>query len=371
MKRLSLILPASLLWLCAAMISCVGTAPMKEVHLIDSLNQVAYTYRYKDLDSSCHAASRAYNEVSMYRQGKAEACNNLGFCAFMRMDFEQAVKYHQEVYDLTKNELELLVADIGLMKIYQRTALNKEFYDYRNSALRRMKRIAEDANLFVDKHERLRLNYARSEFYIVSAVYYYYLQQRPEAVACIDEVPENEELAADTNQLLYYHYIKGSAALCDGETPDEQRLHEFDELYTTWHLASKKGYLYFEGNGVQGLANLMASPDNYEFFQNRRSHALKQLGVPVDSLLPMRLGQLALAKFSQYNDLYQIAGAYVSIGKYLNAHGRYEEALDTLRTALECVNDHHRRFYNCRDSLDWLKAYDSRDTICAEKACLC
>ena len=368
MKRLSLILPASLLWLCAAMISCVGTAPMKEVHLIDSLNQVAYTYRYKDLDSSCHAASRAYNEVSMYRQGKAEACNNLGFCAFMRMDFEQAVKYHQEVYDLTKNELELLVADIGLMKIYQRTALNKEFYDYRNSALRRMKRIAEDANLFVDKHERLRLNYARSEFYIVSAVYYYYLQQRPEAVACIDEVPENEELAADTNQLLYYHYIKGSAALCDGETPDEQRLHEFDELYTTWHLASKKGYLYFEGNGVQGLANLMASPDNYEFFQNRRSHALKQLGVPVDSLLPMRLGQLALAKFSQYNDLYQIAGAYVSIGKYLNAHGRYEEALDTLRTALECVNDHHRRFYNCRDSLDWLKAYDSRDTICAEKA---
>lgn len=139
------------------------------------------------------------------------------------------------------------------MKIYQRTALNKEFYDYRNSALRRMKRIAEDANLFVDKHERLRLNYARSEFYIVSAVYYYYLQQRPEAVACIDEVPENEELAADTNQLLYYHYIKGSAALCDGETPDEQRLHEFDELYTTWHLASKRGIFILKVTVCRGL----------------------------------------------------------------------------------------------------------------------
>ena len=65
----------------------------------------------------------------------------------------------------------MLVADIGLMKIYQRTAMNKEFYDYRNSALRRMKRIDEDNKLFVDKHERLRLNYARSEFYIVSAVF--------------------------------------------------------------------------------------------------------------------------------------------------------------------------------------------------------
>ena len=359
---------AGLLYLCTAMVSCVGTAPTKEVRLIDSLNQAAYTYRYKDLDSSCHAASRAYREVSLYKQGKAEACNNLGFCAFMRMDFEQAEKYHLEVYDLTKNELELLIADIGLMKIYQRTALNKEFYDYRNSALRRMKRIAEDNNLFVDKHERLRLNYARSEFYIVSAVYYYYLQQRPEAVASINEVPENEELLADTNQLLYYHYIKGSAALCEGETPDEQRLREFDELYTTWRLASRKGYLYFEGNGVQGLANLMASPDNYEFFQDRRSHALTRFGVPVDSLLPMRLGQLALQKFRQYNDLYQIAGAYVSIGKYLNAHGKYTEALDTLTLALECVNDHHRRFYDCHDSLDWLKAFDRRDTICAEKA---
>ena len=142
-----------------AFVSCVGTAPTKEVHLIDSLNQAAYTYRYKNLDSSCHAASRAYREVGLYRQGKAEACNNLGFCAFMRMDFEQAEKYHQEVYGLTKNELELLIADIGLMKIYQRTALNKEFYDYRNSAVRRMKRIAEDNNLFAPTPGRSSISY--------------------------------------------------------------------------------------------------------------------------------------------------------------------------------------------------------------------
>ncbi len=350
-----------------ACVSCMGTASTKEVRLIDSLNQAAYTYRYKNLDLSCHAASRAYREVGLYRQGKAEACNNLGFCAFMRMDFELAEKHYREVYSLTKNELELLIADIGMMKIYQRTALNKEFYDYRNSALRRMKRIAEDNNLFADRHERMRLAYARSEFHIVSAVYYYYLQQRAEALASVNEVPDNEELAADTNQLLYYHYIKGAASLCNGETLDERRLKEFDELYITWQLASKKGYLYFEGNGVQGLANLMAAPDNYEFFRWRRSHALRQFGEPVDSLLPMRLGQLALKKFRQYNDIYQIVGAYVSIGKYLNAHGEYGQALDTLKRAVECVNDHHRRFYDCHDSLDWLKAYDRRDTICAEK----
>lgn len=367
MKRFFVIWLCWVLYFGITMVSCVGTAPMKEMRLVDSLNQMAYAYRYKDLDSSYYAALRASQEVSLYKQGYAEAYNNLGFCAFMRMDFEQAEKYHTIVYSLTKNELELLIADIGLMKIYQRTALNKEFYDYRNSALRRIKRIAEDDNLFTDKHERMRLSYAHSEFHIVSAVYYYYLQQRPEAMVSIRQAMENRELSTDTNQLLYYHYIKGSAALCEGETADERRLREFDELYTTWRLASKKGYHYFEGNGVQGLANLMVSPDNYEFFRDHRPHVLTQFGVPVDSLLPMRLGQLALQKFRQYNDLYQIAGAYVSIGKYLNAHGNYSVALDTLKQALECVNDHHRYFYNCHDSLDWLKTFDRRDTICAEK----
>ena len=46
----------------------------------------------------------SYTHLDVY---KRQACNNLGFCAFMRMDFEQAEKYYQEVYSLTKNELEL------------------------------------------------------------------------------------------------------------------------------------------------------------------------------------------------------------------------------------------------------------------------
>lgn len=350
-----------------SLFSCVDTAPTREVQLIDSLNRKAYSYRYKNLDSSYNAAMLAYNQVGIYKQGKAEACNNLGFCAFIQMDFETAERLHKKVYDLTKNELELLIADIGLMKIYQRTAMNKEYYDYRNSAMRRMKRIDEENNLLIDRHEQLRINYAYTEFFIVSAIYYYYLQQRAEAMASLDEIYQNEELAADTNQYLYFHYIKGSAGLCEGNTVDERKLNEFDELFTTWRLASEKGYLYFEGNGVQGLANLMASPESYQLFLTRRSHALTRFGFPVDSLLPLRLGQLALKKFNEYDDLYQIAGAYVSIGKYLNAHGRYAEALDTLSKALDCVNKHHLAFYHhATDTLDKLQPFLDRDTVYTE-----
>ena len=346
----------------ASFFSCTDMVPTKEVRLIDSLNGTAYAYRYRSLDSSYKYADAAYRQVNFYKSGKAEASNNLGFCAYMNMDFDRAEALHKEVYKLTKNELELLIADIGLMKICQRTAMNKEYYDYRNSALRRMKRIREESDLFADRHETLRLDYAFTEFFIVSSIYYYYLQQRQEAIDALNQIPEDEALT-DTNQLLYYHYIKGSASLVEANNPEERKLREFDQLYYTWRTAVQSKNPYFEGNGLQGLANLMVSPANFEFYRVRRTHALDQFDFPVDSLMPLRMAQLALEKFQEYDDLYQIAGAYVSIGKYLNAHGRYSEALNTLTKALDCVNQHHLLYYHYKaDTLDKLWPYAEGDT---------
>ena len=346
----------------ASFFSCTDMVPTKEVRLIDSLNGKAYAYRYRSLDSSYKYANEAYRQVNFYKSGKAEASNNLGFCAFMAMDFDRAEALHKEVYKLTKNELELLIADIGLMKIYQRTAMNKEFYDYRNSALKRMKRIREESDLFADRHEALRLDYAFTEFFIVSSIYYYYLQQRQEAITSLNRIPEDEALT-DTNQLLYYHYIKGSASLVEATKPEDRKMREFDQLYITWRTAVQTNHPYFEGNGLQGLANLMVSPNNFELFRTRRGYALDQFGFPVDSLLPLRMAQRALEKFREYNDLYQIAGAYVSIGKYMNEHGRYTEALDTLAKALDCVNQHHMLYYHhAADTLDKLHVFVEGDT---------
>ncbi|QIU96081.1 sensor histidine kinase [Bacteroides faecium] len=346
----------------ASFFSCTDMVPTKEVRLIDSLNGKAYAFRYRNLDSSYRYAEQAYRKVNLYKSGKAEASNNLGFWAYMNMDFDRAEALHKEVYKLTKNELELLIADIGLMKICQRTAMNKEFYDYRNSALKRMKRIREESDLFADRHEKLRLDYAFTEFFIVSSIYYYYLQQRQEAIASLNQIPEDEALA-DTNQLLYYHYLKGSASLVEAGKPEDRKLREFDHLYYTWRTAVQSNHLYFEGNGLQGLANLMIAPNDFDFFQVRRGHALDQFGFSIDSLLPLRLAQLALEKFREYDDLYQIAGAYVSIGKYLNTHGRYSEALDTLTKALDCVNRHHMLYYHHEaDTLDKLYTFAEGDT---------
>ena len=49
--------------------------------------------------------------------------------------------------------------------------------------------------------------------------------------------------------------------------------------------------------------------------------------------------------------------------RYLNAHGRYSEALDTLTKALDCVNQHHLLYYHYKaDTLDKLWPYAEGDT---------
>ena len=82
-----------------------------------------------------------------------------------------------------------MVADVQLMRLCQRESRNKEFYDFREKALRRQKRIAEEEDLLTE-HLRKRMVYANSEFSIVSSTYYYYVGLRnlsAQAMASVNE----------------------------------------------------------------------------------------------------------------------------------------------------------------------------------------
>ena len=166
-----------------------------------------------------------------YPSGKAQALNHWGFCRFMKMDFEQSDSLFQVVYETTSNELELLVADVGMMKICQRTAQNKEFYDYRNSALSRINRFREDEDILKNQAIRNRFLYAQSEFYITYSIYYFYLQQSQQAKDAINEVQVENGIGKDEAQLLYYYYMKGAGGLCEAESTEQVLLEEFDYLY--------------------------------------------------------------------------------------------------------------------------------------------
>ncbi len=348
-----------LIWVCSLFFSC-GKGGDRTVlaRKADSLNRVSFAYQYKDLHLSTQAAEEAFrlgeNDPTIY----AQSLNNLGFCAFMRMDFEKAIEYYQTVLDKSTNEIECLVADVGLMKICQRVSLNKNFFDYRNEALRRMKRIGSDYTVLADSALGSRYNYALSEFYIVSGIYYYYLQQERESIESIDAVP-HQTVLGDTAQWLYYMYMRGSGGMYEAATREERVLGEFGFLLECLETAHKKQYTYFEANALQGMAELLNVKANRNLILSQRMgwfHIINPQEVAVDSL-PLMLANQALKLFKRYGDWYQISGTYRTIATYYNHIGKPQQALPNLKRALEYVNLHHREFYHCNDTLERLQAY--------------
>lgn len=232
----------------------------------DSLNHLAYDMRYKDLSVAMKAAKRACQLAEGNSDLRAEALNNMGFCAFMRMDFEKASSLYLQALKEGGNEIEHLISDVGMMKICQRTSMNKEFYDYRNSALQRLKRIREDEALISDTHEKQRLNYAVSEFHIVSGIYFYYLEQHDESLRSINSITP-DVLQGDTAQWLYYEYMRGSGGMYEAPTREEITIGEFGCLTTCLLQSRKGGYIYFEANAMQAMAELLNFRSNRKYWK--------------------------------------------------------------------------------------------------------
>jgi signal transduction histidine kinase len=304
----------------------------------DSLNARSYHLRYKDLDAADEAARQALRLAST-PSARAEALNNLGFCAFMRMDFEQADSLHAAASEASQNQLERLIADVGRMKISQRIAHYKDFCDYRNSARTRLRRLDDDGSLAASP----RLHYARSEMAISSSIYYYYLSQVPQALEAIESVTVDEALQRDTAQWLYYLYMRGSGDLAPGGTPEEVTLRELDYLWPCLTVSHRQGYTYFEANASQAMAEMMSVPDQFAWVTAQRPALMKMLN-PNDldgPELAMSYARRALEGFQVYGDPYQISGALRTIASCYNYQGRHAEALEYLSRALHLVSARH------------------------------
>ena len=93
---------------------------------VDSLNQLAYAWRYKNTDSLCYYATMA---MFLAREAKdndrqAEAMNNFMFERFQQMDFDSTLVMINKVQSLTNNQIELLIADVMGMKVATHSSLS-------------------------------------------------------------------------------------------------------------------------------------------------------------------------------------------------------------------------------------------------------
>ena len=168
----------------------------------DSLASCISDMRYRNaalLDSlavDLIAVSGGNNELEMV------ARNAMGYSALMKMDYGYAEELYNSVVESSSCEIERLVADVGLMTISYRTSANREFFDYRARALRRIARINEDVEfLSSDDHERFYR--AKIEFGIVSICYYSNLAMFEERASALEFLKSNFEKTDNFHHKIY------------------------------------------------------------------------------------------------------------------------------------------------------------------------
>ena len=323
--------------------SACGPSHKQEV---DRLNTLSYAYHYRNLDSTKMLAQRALALSDDYSAGYAEACNNLAFVEMAKMNYKEARRWLGLVEKKSNNQLELLIADVQMMRICQRESHNKDFYSYREKAMVRLRRLGEEASNLPPR-ERRRATYAHSEFDIVDATYCYYVGLEEPMLKALNDI-DADALEADTAQYLNYLYNIGSGGAITNGTSEQIAQTEFDYLIQCYMLASAGrvvmpdgtmvgGYPYWQANALQSISEHLQKAKMRDFLIRNNLPAIQYLNVEQmpDTLLAGNLAQRALNLFISYGDTYQIAGGYRTLAECYFAIEDYNSAGDCLLRALQ------------------------------------
>ena len=323
--------------------SACGPSHKQEV---DRLNTLSYAYHYRNLDSTKMLAQRALALSDDYSAGYAEACNNLAFVEMAKMNYKEARRWLGLVEEKSNNQLELLIADVQMMRICQRESHNKDFYSYREKAMVRLRRLGEEASNLPPR-ERRRATYAHSEFDIVDATYCYYVGLEEPMLKALNDI-DADALEADTAQYLNYLYNIGSGGAITNGTSEQIAQTEFDYLIQCYMLASTGrvvmpdgtmvgGYPYWQANALQSISEHLQKAKMRDFLIRNNLPAIQYLNVEQmpDTLLAGNLAQRALNLFISYGDTYQIAGGYRTLAECYFAIEDYNSAGDCLLRALQ------------------------------------
>lgn len=312
----------------------LGCAPKGQPQA-DRLNALSYASHYRSLEATEHYADSAFRMSAYYADARAEALNNLAFVRIAQMRYEEARQLLDQIPETTDNQLELLIGYIQQMRLCQRMSQNRAFYDYRDQAERALRRIGEERSAFSERQQQ-RLVYAESELSIVTSTYYYYVGLERQAQQAIDQMPP--DLENDTAQFLNYLYYVGSGGVITTGSQEDINQQEFDHLLRCYLLAQQTGMTYFEANSLEALAEHLMVDEYRERLVSDNLPAFKYLapGEPIpDDSLALNMAWGALSLFSDFGDVYQIAGAYRTLASCYLQQGDYEQALVHLHLALQ------------------------------------
>ena len=325
-------------WWCVmicALLSVVAACSTGNMEEVDALNELAYDYHYRDLDSTLIYANKAMEKAGGYDGAIAEAFNNKAFVSIARMEYDIAARQLDSITAITDNQIELLIADIQQMRLCQRQSRNKDFYTFRESAIQKFKRIAEDEHTFNEHHQR-RMIYARTEFDIVTSTYYYYVGLEQPAVEAIEQIAPYGEIQQDIPQLLNYYYNVGAGGTITQGTQEEINQQEMENLFKCYNASIDYGYSFWTANSLQAISEHLQVPELASRLINDNYVAFKNINIDnvPDSMLAVNLAQRSLTMFSDYGDVYQTAGSYRTLAQCYRNIGDNEKTLEYLNLAL-------------------------------------
>lgn len=344
-------------------VACQGQTAQERRDEVDSLNMRAYGFRYVNIDSVSALAHRALSLSNDYNDGLCESWLNLAFVEYQQMNFDRADSILLLVHSRHPKTLLRLCGNVMQMKTCQRTGQGDRFFQAKSRAEEHMTLLAgqEDG---MSPHDVALWVYAQTEFHIIASTYYFYQEQDAQARAELDAVPPCLRLHVDTVQWVYYNYMLGPGGLVEGRDAQDITLQEFDYLFRAYISSRRDSLRYFEANSLQAFATMFLTNDS--LLSDQRSDAYNLLrfqhtdwGGETDGL-PLAFAHHALSLFQSYDDLFQTACTYRTLGEIYFQQEQYEQALSNYTQALQCVNLHHLRYYG-DISPDTLSAFNPDD----------
>lgn len=306
------------------------------------LNDKAYGLRYVSLDSCEVYALRASELPSAGDDERHLAMLNRAFVKYMRLDVVGARDLCLRVLDESDNGLVCLLADVDLMRISALTSANKDFFFYRNDAVKRMERIGrEDAGM--NARQKRCYGLALSEFHIVSSEYYYGLRQEREALQEVESLEDMmEEVAIDSVQKSKLLLLKsvGELSLGGGDGNGVN----FRNVVSAYRMSRDCGAVYQCTRALHLLVHELVRADSLESYRLENIKGLVgKKGVSNDSLI-LILGNESLDMASRYGSRYLESFSLLSLSDYFFYNGCYDEALSYVERALDIINWYHSQY---------------------------
>lgn len=338
-------------------ISCKDNEYSSKAAIVDSLNLQAYDYKFINADSMILLANNAQGIAKDigYDDGLAEAMCIRADGYYMKANFNKAMTLYDSSYNATGNELLRLSADVGRMEICQRTASNKIFYDYRNSALLKMNRLSVESS-DMDSVQQSRFIAAKMRFHLSSFNYYSYLRQYDSAKIEEDSIETLIKYVEKEKQLFAFSLYN-----VDAEKLKYNYNSSNSSLVIALAISHSSNFRFIESAALSAFSNSLINSDNVG-----RTSVVKDVlgldyGIDEDSLTRYAFDR-AFELGETYGNPLIVSSALLSKCNYEISKSRYVEALALADRCLDLINEHHSMCNSdseCETAeLDSTKLYD-------------